>query len=248
MFKNRTVIFFSHLKIFACCQTHKNIRRFFINFRFPLLFVLVGFFIVTTGCSHSLRITNLNEYYTLSTTPPKKETVKLGVTSSSATDIQGSRYVDAILDGLRRNSSVEKVIYPYNQAIHQGMVDLTMDITIIPYYSGSGSNFLVNWPGFLIFAPAIWGYGYNAEIDTKVNVIRVKDNLSHQINIPTKWKFRQAEIDRTWTEIGWFEVSLIPFIGGIVFTQYDTDVTDEFITKVAPNYGTYVAKKILEGM
>ena len=104
---------------------------------------------------------------------------------------------------------------------------------MVPHYDGEGLNFLVNWPGFLIFAPAIWGYGYNAEIETKVNITRLTDGSSQQIAISTKYKFRQAEIDRTWTEVGWFEVGLIPLIGGVVFIQYDTDVTDEFITKVA---------------
>lgn len=198
------------------------------------------------GCSHPMRVTNLDQYYAPPSAPPKKETIKLGITSGTASDIQGSRYVNAAIDALKRNSAIEKVVYPYNKAVHEGMVDTVVDISIIPRYSGRGSNFFVNWPGFLIFAPAIWGYGYNADIDTKANVTRLKDNLSQQVDIPTNWDFRQAEIDRTWTEIGWFEVSLIPFIGGIVFTQYDPDVTDEFITKISPTYGEFVARKIAD--
>jgi len=123
-----------------------------------------------------------------------------------------------------------------------------IDINVVPHYSGEGLNFLVNWPGFLIFAPAIWGYGYNAEINTQVNITRLSDSSSKQISIPTKFTFRQAEIDRTWTEVGWLEFGVIPLIGGIVFIQYDPDVTDEFITKVSPYYGPYVARKILEAL
>ncbi len=206
-------------------------------------FITMIFLFVVTGCSHSLRITNADQYFTPPSAPPIKETIKIGLTSSNVTDIQTSRYVNAIVDALQRNSTVEKVIYPYNQAVHQ--VDTVVNITLIPHYTGSGSNFFVNWPGFLIFAPAIWGYGYNADIDTKANITRLIDNRSQQIEIPTQWKFRQAEIDRTWTEVGWFEVSLIPFIGGFVVMDYDPDVTDEFITKVSPNYASYVAGKIM---
>ena len=206
-------------------------------------FIIAIFLFMTAGCSHNLQITNLDQYYTPPSAPPIKETIKIGVTSSNVADVQTGRYLNAIVEALQRNSSVEKVIYPHNQAVHQ--VDIVVDITAIPHYTGSGSNFLVNWPGFLIFAPAIWGYGYNAEIDTKVSVVRLKDNRSQQLEIPTKWKFRQAEFDRTWTEIGWFEVGIIPFIGGIVFTQYDPDVTDEFITRVSPNYASYVVGKIM---
>ncbi|MBI5469047.1 MAG: hypothetical protein HY891_07945 [Deltaproteobacteria bacterium] len=213
------------------------------SFQFLMLFVSLIFM----GCSHNLRITNADDYFASPAAPPK-EALKLGVMSSNAADPQSSRYVNSIIDALQRTGGFERVIYPYNQALHKDQVNVVADITVIPHYSGEGLNFLVNWPGFLIFAPAIWGYGYNAEIETKVNVTRLIDGNSQQITVPTKYRFRQAEIDRTWTEIGWLEVGVIPLIGGIVFTQYDTDVTDEFITKVSPNYGSYVAKRILEAL
>ncbi len=52
-------------------------------------------------------------------------------------------------------------------------------------------------------------------------------------------------MSRTWTEVGWFEVGIIPLIGGIVFTSYDVDATDDFITEVSPYYGPYIAGKIM---
>lgn len=212
-----------------------------------LLFLMLFVGLFFTGCSHPLRITNADTYFAPSS-PPVKEPLKLGVTSANAADPQTSRYVNNIIEALQRTGSFERVIYPYSQAMHQSEVNVVADITVVPHYSGEGLNFLVNWPGFLIFAPAIWGYGYNAEIETKVNITRLQGESSQQITIPTKFTFRQAEIDRTWTEIGWFEIGVIPLIGGIVFIQYDPDVTDEFITKVSPYYGPYVARKILEAL
>lgn len=212
---------------------------------FLFLILFVG--LVFTGCSHSLRITNADNYFA-PPSPPVKEPFKIGVTSANAADPQNSRYINSIVEALQRTGSFERVIYPYSQAIHQDQVNIVTDITVVPHYSGEGLNFLVNWPGFLIFAPAIWGYGYNAEIETKVSITRLQDGSTQQIEVPAKYKFRQAEIGRTWTEIGWLEWGVIPLIGGIVFIQYDPDVTDEFITKVSPNYGAYVAKKILEAL
>lgn len=209
------------------------------------LFLILFIGLIFTGCSHPLRITNADNYFA-PPSPPVKEPLKLGVTSANATDPQNSRYINSIVEALQRTGSFERVIYPYNQAIHRDQVSIVTDITVVPHYAGEGLNFLVNWPGFLIFAPAIWGYGYHAEMDTKVNITRLSDGSSQEISIPTKYKFRQAEIDRTWTEVGWLEFGVIPLIGGIVFIQYDPDVTDEFITKVSPNYGAYVARKILE--
>ncbi len=212
--------------------------------RTVLLFVIFAG-LLFAGCSHSMHITNTNDYFA----PPvaaSPQAIKLGVTSSSIGDPQNSRYISAVVDALQRNSSIELVIYPYNQATHKGKVDAVVDISVNPRYSGSGSNFFVNFPGFLIFAPAIWGYGYNADIDTQAMVTSQKDGQSRQIAIPMSYHFRQAGMNRTWTEVSWFEVGVIALVGGVVFTGYDTNVTGEFIQNVSPSYGPYVAKKIVE--
>lgn len=206
---------------------------------------LLGFCI--SGCTHNMHITNAEEYF-VPPAPPLQKPLKLGILSANANHFQNSRYVSAIVDSLQRTGSFEKVIYPYSQSVHEGQADILLDISVNPRYTGKGSNFFINWPGFLIFAPAIWGYGYTAEIETSVAVTRVTDNKTNQIAIPTRFEFRQADTSRTWTEVGWLEVGIIPLIGGIVFTDYDPDVTDEFITKVSPNYGSFVAKKIVEGL
>lgn len=201
-------------------------------------------FLLMTACSHNLRVTNLDEYFT-APAPPKKQTYRVGVISNSDGHVQNSRYVAAIVDALRTDPSIEKVSYPYSITMDENNIDLLLEIFVNPKYSGRTSNFFVNWPGFLIWAPAIWGYGYNAEIDTVVTITRMKDRHSQQISVPTKYDFRHADSGRTWTEIGWLEVSLIPFFGGFYMTQYDTDATDDFIRNVSPNYGQYVTRKVL---
>lgn len=195
-----------------------------------------------TGCSHAMHITNLHEYAP-TPVPALEPTRTVGVTSRNVSDPATRGYVDAIADGLRRDGSFARVIYPFDAATHASVADVVVDVAVTPQYSGQGTNFLVNWPGFLIFAPAIWGYGYQAAIDTKVNM-STRDGYAQQLAIPTLYRFRQAEMDRTWTEIGWLEVGIIPLIGGAAFTKYDTDVTPEFVSKVGPNYGAYVAQRI----
>jgi hypothetical protein len=201
--------------------------------------------VVLGGCTHKMEITNVDNYFSPPSTVSKKP-LKIGVTSSSMGHPQDSKYVSAVVDALQKNNSIERVIYPYNQATHQDMVDAVVDISIRTRYDGKGSNFWVNWPGFLIFAPAVWGYGYTADIETQANIASVKDGKSQQITIPTNYEFRQADMGRTWTEVGWLEVGIIPLIGGMVFTGYDNDITGEFIKEVAPSYGPYVSKKIVE--
>jgi len=208
-----------------------------------LYLCLVSISFLVVGCSHGLRITNLNEHFS----PPPPSLISspiIGIKSSNDVHAQNSKYISAIVDSLKRTGGFEKVIYPYNQSLNNE-VDVILELTVIPEYSGEGSNFFVNWPGFIIFAPAIWGYGYTADIHTIATATYPYNNSSHEILVDTKYNFRQAEIDRTWTELGWLEIGIIPLIGGIAFIQYDVDVTNKFIAEVSNSYGPFVANKII---
>lgn len=211
---------------------------------FWLFLASVSYF--TVGCTHGLHITNLNENFTA---PPPAITTSptIGIKSSDDAHVQNSRYIGAIVDSLKQTGGFEKVIYPFNQSFNEE-VDVILDLAVLPTYSGKGSNFFVNWPGFLFFAPAILGYGYTANIRTAATVTYPYSNTSQEIIVDTKYDFRQAEIDRTWTEVGWLEVGIIPLIGGIMFVQYDEDVTNVFIGAVSNSYGTFVANKIIASM
>jgi hypothetical protein len=214
--------------------------------RMVILFSVFTVLLLLSGCTHAMRITNADKF-TPSPTAPLTKPVKLGVTSASDAHPQNKRYVAAIIEALQKNGSVSQVLYPYKRT-ENDPVDAVADITVNPKYSGVGSNFFVNFPGFLIFAPAIWGYGYQADIDTQVFLVNSKDSSQQQISIPCSYEFRQADMNRTWTEMGWFEVGIIPLVGGIVFTGYDEKVTEQFITKVSPSYGPFVAIKIVSAI
>ncbi len=213
------------------------------------MFLIIAFIsVIFAGCSHTMRITNIEDYF-VAPSSPLKEPIKLGITSVSSTDPENSRYISAIVDALVKTGNFERVIYPYSQALHKDITNVVADINVKPNYSGRGSNFLINWPGFLIFAPAIWGYGYEAKIETVANITNMKDGRSQQIAVPMEFKFRHADIGRTWTVgVGWIEVGITPLIGGILFTDYDPNATAPFITNVSTGYGAFVAKKIVEAL
>jgi hypothetical protein len=210
-----------------------------------LSFSLLAAALAGTGCSHAMRITNLHEYQPAATSPLHPPRT-VGLTSRNIWDPATRGFVDAIAEGLRRDASFQRVLYPFDARMQQE-ADVVLDVSITPQYSGRGSNFLVNFPGFLIFAPAIWGYGYEASVDTRV-ALWTREGAAQELAIPTKYQFRQSEIDRTWTEIGWLEVGIIPLIGGLAFTRYDPDVTPEFVAKVGPSYGAYVAQRVRESL
>jgi hypothetical protein len=61
-------------------------------------------------------------------------------------------YVEAIAASLELAASVERVVYPYVKTA--AAVDVVANVSVDPEYRGAWTNFLVNWPGFLLFAPA----------------------------------------------------------------------------------------------
>lgn len=212
-----------------------------------LLLIATLLMVTASGCSHNMHIDNLGDYFT-PPSPPRSTPLKIGVKSLDSADMQKGRYLEAIVGGLQRTGNFEKVIYPYSEAVHKNGVDFVADISVSPRYDGSGVNFVINWPGFLIFAPAIWGYKYSADIETSIALTRLTDKQSKELAIPTRYVFRHAAMNRTWTEVGWLEVGIIPLIGGFVFMGYDENVTYEFTEKVSQNYGSYVAKKIIDAL
>ncbi len=217
--------------------------------RLHIIFILSAFtFIaVTTGCTHKMEVTNLDNYR-VTPTPPARTARAIGITTANASDPRNERYVSCIVEALQKNGNLSRVIYPYNRSMHEDLVDAVVDIAVTPRYDGKGSNFFVNFPGWLIFAPAIWGYGYTADIKTDFSIASPKGDPIAQQSITTQYEFRQADMGRTWTEVSWFEVGIIALVGGVVFTGYDTGVTDEFISTVSPNYGSFCAQKIIAGL
>jgi len=193
------------------------------------------------GCEHQLEIMNapLAPVAAPGISPP----IRVGVVNrTNSPEVEG--YVEAVARSLQLNGNVEKVIYPY---IPSQPVDAIAYIDVQPQYRGVGTNFWVDWPGFLIFAPAWHGYSYHADVVTRAEVVS-GDNQQPIGNVEWQYDyaFRQADIGRSWVEVGWLEWSAIPFIGGIMATKYDTDQTPHFITAAGPSYGNQVATGIAQ--
>jgi hypothetical protein len=191
------------------------------------------------GCVHTLAIDQ--------TPPPIARTdagaapLVIGVKGDLTPD-EAQGYVEAIAKSLQLHPIAQRVIYPWTPA---SRVDVVADVKVAPEYKGAGMNFLVNFPGFLVFAPAWYGYIYHANPRTRVELHRDGGSgAAETIEWENDYEFRQADIGRTWTEISWIEVGAIAFIGGIVFTRYDTDQTPVFIKEVAPSYGETIATLI----
>jgi len=209
-----------------------------------LMGLLCVVMLVINGCSHSLEIVNLSSYRGSGITNFEKP-ISIGITSN-AVEQEEKILIDGVAEGLK--SPTTKVIMPYFNNSKQP-VDVVANVDIKSVHEGSGWNFWINFPGFLIWTPAWHGYEYEIKytIDCTLTKGGSKETIS-QFVIPIALDIRHAAIDRTWTEISWFEAGIIAFISGFVFMSYDDDVTPLVSEKIESPLGKYVAREIIKNI
>jgi hypothetical protein len=196
-----------------------------------------------SGCVHQLEVINQSAYQTNSMSPLRKPLTIGLVPTIDATNQPCEQLVKGI--GRALGSYSATVFLPYSAGGNQ-RADVVANIQIGAEYAGSGWNFLINWPGFLIFTPAWNGYVYKANLQVDIQLAKGADNAPiDSWTMPFKLDLRQAEMDRTWTEVGWLEWGVIPLIGGMVFISYDTDVTPILMEKIERPVGDYIAQEMV---
>ncbi len=209
--------------------------------RIALLPVMAAFIVFSAGCSHQLTVNNLRNYQNMQMQPLEKQ-LAIGIVPSTE-DIHSQRLMKGIGTALGKYSAA--VLLPYAPG-NAKKADVIAKIAIKPEYEGSGWNFLINFPGFLIWTPAWHGYNYNVSYQMEIMLTKASDNSKiDSFVIPVDLKVRHADINRTWTEISWFEVGAIALVGGVIFTQYDDGVTPLLVDKIEVPIGDYVAQEIV---
>jgi len=204
------------------------------------LFLVIAAFFVAQGCSHPLEVKNLNNYRTSSIESLSKD-LSIGVVTPN--DLQsGQKLVTGTAQSL--SNYVGKVMYPYSP-IKSGDVDILTKISVKSDHKGSGANFFINFPGFLIWTSAWNGFVYKPSYDIDVEIVNASDNSPIEtFTVPIRLDVRHAEFDRTWTQITWLESGIIGFIGGIVFIKYDDDITPLVEDRIQKTIGDYIALEV----
>ena len=197
--------------------------------------------ILLSGCSHSLKVKNLDSYSNNGMTSMEKK-LSIGMITQTG-DVHCDKLVKGIGEALGKYSA--DVLLPYNNSSSR-KVDVIANISVRPEYKGSGWNFLVNFPGFLVFAPAWNGYIYKVDYAVNVLLTNASDNVKiDSFDLPINLNVRHADMNRTWTEISWFEVGVIALVSGVIFTQYDDSVSPLVMEKVRMPIGDYIAQEIV---
>ena len=205
------------------------------------LTAVFGVLIFAYGCTHTLEVTNLESYRNMQMDSLRKP-ITVGIVPS-ATETDQQRLVKGIASGLGKHSA--NIILPYAPT-GERKADVIANIQVRSDYSGSGWNFPINFPGFLIFFPAAHGYVYEAKYDFLIGLTSGTDNSKiDSWSIPVTLDVRHAGFNRTWTELGWLEIGIMPFLGGFVFMSYDDGVTVPLVDKIETPIGDFVAQDIV---
>lgn len=206
-------------------------------------------FLVLIGCSHELTIKNLHLY-----SVPMKFTKVGGMKPSVAVlPFSGKPddmfYYNAIIGRMGMSSAFGEFYtdyIPMRENATSKKPDIVLTITPLSDYQSSGWNFLINWPGFLIFTPAWNGYIYHANIMTVVDIKNAEGSTINQLQVPMSFDIRQAEFDRTvFTGITWLEVSALAFGGGFYNALvFDRDIIGQLQFHIKDSYSNYVVNEL----
>jgi hypothetical protein len=201
------------------------------------------------GCTHALQVKNLEAYATplkLGGGRVEKPDVAFLAFSGRPDDLW---FFNALVERLSQDPALGDVRTDYVPRLGERAgirPDLILEIRPLVDYRSSGWNFLINWPGFLIFTPAWNGYVYHADIMTEV-VFKDQDGSNlDQMQIPVSYSLRHADMDRTiWTGLTWLEVSLLAFGGGIYNAfVFDRDAIAPTQAQVKDNYTNFVLAQV----
>jgi hypothetical protein len=209
---------------------------------FKAISVLLIIAFIVTGCAHPLKVKNIS-LYRPDFIDTQHTNIKLGIMPSTSTYVE-DRLMLSIANNLKLNGF--DVTNPFHMTeTSKSTVDYIVKIRSTSEFKGSGSNFFRNFPGFLLWIPAVMGYKYNAVFNFDVKVLDVKrDQSLSGLRIPVDLDIRHANINRTWTEVSWLEFGIIAFVGGLVFIKYDDTVTPLLIDRYDKHISEYVSSKV----
>ena len=147
--------------------------------------------LMTLGCAHKLEVMNLQDYAHVAgfRSPDRKLNVAV---AKSSIDPAALWLYNAVL---RDFSGRREVGHFTNDPGSAKNPQNTFNLAITPAISfdASGWNFIVNWPGGLIFTPAWHGYNYVAEISTTVSIHDEQGKLLRELKLDTPYDFRHAD-------------------------------------------------------
>ncbi len=204
-----------------------------------MLVLLVG---VLAGCTHPLRVLNADQFRHVAMAP---QSLRVLIEVKGSTE--DAPLVFAARDALSVHSSVERVAVA-GEAPSDFEPTATVSILPTTNYVGSGWNYPITFPGFLVFAHAWNGFLYEASVETEIELLGAGGGVTRR-TLQTDYQMRFCDTDRgILTSSGWYSPGwgALNIVFGFFNVGYDEDATPLFLKEVREGYGEFIAAHIVE--
>jgi hypothetical protein len=215
-----------------------------------LVLVLTGCAVLSLiGCTHPMRVTNLRQYR-LPPTDARPRNVAVLPYHGGA---DARRFFEHMVGALLAHPAVAELRDEWSWTAHEPGFepDVVVSIETRARYRGSGWNFPITWPGFVLFTHAWNGYFYYADVHAD---IQIHDPVTREVvdhsRLDVTYSMRHCDFDRGvvassgwWTAPVTFTASAL--LAGLVFTRYDEDATRPFHNRIRKPFGNYVAEQVM---
>lgn len=217
------------------------------TFRILVLILAGGTMLPLLGCTHAMTVENLNQYVLPPTEAPQKNVAVLPYSG----DGDGRIFSDHMVGALVTHPAVAELRENWRWDAHDLGFEPDVVVSIEPRarYRGSGWNFPITWPGFLLFTHAWHGYIFSADVHAD---IQIHDPETREVvgrsQLEMTYSMRYCDAHRgVWASSGlwnpWFTAT--SFIAGLVFIRYDEDATQPFHNTIRKPFGDYVAEQVM---
>ncbi len=194
------------------------------------------------ACTHAMHVKNLDEYRkSVAVAGPVRVALEDGSTSPDE-----HTYFTFVHEALATHAGVEVALAAELPADFRP--DVTVRVRPHPAYHGSGWNYVIAFPGFVLFTHAWNGFVYSADLTTDVE-LRDGSAAPATSSLPAHYRVRYCDADRgIATSSGWYTPGWggLNAVIGVFMVPWDPDGTPAFQREVRSAYGDYVANSILE--
>lgn len=203
----------------------------------PLVIFLLVLAALFSGCTYPFTVTNF-EPYLHRNTPCLDEPLRIGV-RGNASDLYGHRMIHSI-----RRDLIKYKAESTADLEDKELLDVIADISIRSAKRGSGKNFWMDFPGFLVLYPSWRGYQYHIHYDIDVKLYDAQTGtLINDLFLPMRLKARHADMNRTWAQ--WSIPVVSAFCMGFNHMSYDESLTPLVEQQMDPIISDFVAEEII---
>jgi hypothetical protein len=199
------------------------------------------------GCTHPMTVTNLGQY---SLPPTHARQLKVAVLPYQGR-ADGKLFFEEVLGALLVHPAVAELRDDWRWDAHEPGFEPDVVVSIEPRarYRGSGWNFPITWPGFLLFTHAWNGYVFHADVHAD---IQIYDPDTRELATPSQlevtYSMRYCDFERgALASSAWWmpPYTATALVAGLFFIRYDKDATQPFHNRIRKPFGDYVAERVM---